>query len=124
MGQECDLMDYRLPGSAIQGIFQGRIIECHFLLQKIFPTPGLNLCLQWKILYHYHMGEALRSNIMGFDSLRFYFSLYCAISTILTKGTSLWDQILRRCNCQNFNFIIYYSLDESDCAYYELFWGN
>ena len=29
----------------IQGISQARILECHFLLQGIFPTQGSNLCL-------------------------------------------------------------------------------
>ena len=37
----------RLPGSSVHGIFQARNtgVTCHFLLQGIFPTQGLNLCL-------------------------------------------------------------------------------
>ena len=47
----CDPMDYSLPGSSIHGILQARILECcHFLLQGIFPTQGLNLCLlHWQV---------------------------------------------------------------------------
>ena len=41
----CDPMDCSLPGSTIQGIFQARILECHFLLQGIFLIQGLNPCL-------------------------------------------------------------------------------
>ena len=33
------------PGSSVHGILQARILECHFLLQGIFPTQGLNLGL-------------------------------------------------------------------------------
>ena len=46
----CGPMDWGLPGSSAHGIFQARILEysCHFLLQGIFLTWGLNpslLCL-------------------------------------------------------------------------------
>ena len=48
----CDPLDYSPPGSSIHGIFQARIQECHFLLQGIFLTQGLNrslLCLlRWQ----------------------------------------------------------------------------
>ena len=33
-------MDCSLPGSSVHGIFQA--VDCHFLLQGIFPTQGLN----------------------------------------------------------------------------------
>ena len=33
------------PGCSVYGIFQARILECHFLFQGIFPTQRLNLCL-------------------------------------------------------------------------------
>ena len=41
----CDPMDCSLPGSSVHGIFPGKNIGvgCHFLLQEIFPTQGLNL---------------------------------------------------------------------------------
>ena len=49
----CNPMDCSLLGSSINGIFQARV-GCHFLLQGIFPTQGLNLgfphCRQ--TLYH------------------------------------------------------------------------
>ena len=41
----CDPLDCSLPGSSVHGIFQARILEwvdCHFLLQGIFPTQGWN----------------------------------------------------------------------------------
>ena len=40
-------MDCSLPCSSVHGIFQARVLEwdCHFLLQGIFPTEGLNLGL-------------------------------------------------------------------------------
>ena len=39
-----DLMDCSLPGSSVHGIFPGKNtgVDCHFLLQEIFPTQGLN----------------------------------------------------------------------------------
>ena len=36
-------MDCSLPGSSVHGILQARILECHFLLQGIFPTQGSKL---------------------------------------------------------------------------------
>ena len=40
----CDPMDYSPPGSSLHGIFPGKNtrVGCHFLLQGIFPTQGLN----------------------------------------------------------------------------------
>ena len=38
----CDPMDCSLPGSSVHGIFQAMVLDCHFLLQGIFPTQGLN----------------------------------------------------------------------------------
>ena len=42
--QACPTLCDPLPGSSVHGIFQGRIlgVSCHFLLQGIFPTQGLN----------------------------------------------------------------------------------
>jgi len=62
-------MDYSLPGSSVHGIFQTRVLEwiaisfsldCHFLLQRIFPTqrsnPSFPHCRQR--LYHLsHQGS-------------------------------------------------------------------
>ena len=39
----CDPTDCSLPGSSIHGIFQASTgVGCHCLLQRIFPTQGLN----------------------------------------------------------------------------------
>ena len=43
-------MDYSPPGSFVHGIFQVRILDCHFFLQGIFPTQGMNLVL-WCLLH-------------------------------------------------------------------------
>ena len=40
----CDPMDYSPPGSFVHGILQARVGH-HSLLQGIFPTEWLNLCL-------------------------------------------------------------------------------
>ena len=44
----CDSMGCSLPGSSDHGIFPGKStgVGCHFLLQGIFPTQGLNPGLQ------------------------------------------------------------------------------
>ena len=52
----CNPTDCSLSGSSVHGIFQGKSagVDCHFLLQGIFPTqesnPGLPHCRQ--TLYH------------------------------------------------------------------------
>ena len=40
----CDPMDCSIQGSSVHEIFQARVLQwgCHFLLQGIFPTQGLN----------------------------------------------------------------------------------
>ena len=61
----CNPTDCSLPGSSVHGIFpEGYWVSCHFLLQGIFLTQGLNqllLCLlNWtRILYHWATSEAL-----------------------------------------------------------------
>ena len=57
-----DSMDCSLLGSSVHGILQARV-GCHALLQGIFLTQGLNLCLLWplhcrQILYHRATGKA------------------------------------------------------------------
>ena len=55
----CDPMDCSLPGSSVHGILQAKILECHALLQRIFPIQGLNprlLHCRW-ILYHLASGR-------------------------------------------------------------------
>ena len=41
----CDPVDCSPTDSFIQGIFQNTGVGCHALLQGIFPTQGLNMCL-------------------------------------------------------------------------------
>ena len=43
----CNLVDCSPPGSSVHGNFPGKNtgVGCHFQLQGIFPTQGLNLCL-------------------------------------------------------------------------------
>ena len=46
----CNPTDYSPPGSSVHGIFKARTLGFHFLLQGIFPTEGLNLCLlHWRV---------------------------------------------------------------------------
>ena len=55
----CDPVDYSLPGSSVHGILQAWTLEktevgFHALLQGIFLTQGLNLCLM-----HWQAGSLL-----------------------------------------------------------------
>ena len=69
----CDPMDCSLPGSSVHG-FSGNSpgVDCHFLLQGIFPTqgsnPGLPYCRQ--TLYRLsHQGSLKTSYIHGSNNL-------------------------------------------------------
>ena len=44
MSNSCYLIDCSLPGLSAHEIFPGKNtgVDCHFLLQRIFPTQGLN----------------------------------------------------------------------------------
>ena len=51
MSDSCDPMDCSLPGSSVHGDYPSKNtgVGCHFPLQGIFPTQGLNLhLLHWK----------------------------------------------------------------------------
>ena len=54
-------MDYSSPGSSVHGTPQERLLGCHALLQGIFPTQRLKLCLLH--LLHWQAGSLLL-NIM------------------------------------------------------------
>ena len=57
----CDPVDCSLPGFSIHGIFQDTGVGCHFLLQGIFLTQGLNPGLLHcrQTLYHLsHQGNS------------------------------------------------------------------
>ena len=45
----CDPMDFSPPGSSVHGILKNTGEGCHFLLQGIFPTQGLNPGLHWQV---------------------------------------------------------------------------
>ena len=53
----CDPMDCSPPGSSVHSILQARNtgVDCHALLQGIFPTQGLNLRLLH--LLHWQVGS-------------------------------------------------------------------
>ena len=75
----CNPMDCSPPGSSVCGASQARILEwgCHFLLQGIFLTQGLDLGLLHcrQILYHLsHQGYMyilkIRLKLISFGSKR------------------------------------------------------
>ena len=49
----CDLMDGSLSGSSVHGDSPGKNtgVDCHALLQGIFPTQGSNPCLLYLLLW-------------------------------------------------------------------------
>ena len=53
----CDPMDCSLPGSSVHGIQESKNtgVDCHALLQGIFPTQGSNPCLLH--LLHWQSGS-------------------------------------------------------------------
>ena len=76
----CDSMDCSLPGSSVHGILQARVgVGCHFLLQGIFPTQGLNPCLLHcrQIFYHcatweeqFYPCSLFKENLLGDTIIR------------------------------------------------------
>ena len=59
----CSPMDCSLPGSSLHGYSPGKNIgvDCHALLHGIFPTQGLNPCIQhcrWIIYQLSHQGNS------------------------------------------------------------------
>ena len=56
----CNPLDCSPPGSSVHGILQARILEwmdCHSLLQRIFPVQGLNPGLLHCRLIPYHLSH-------------------------------------------------------------------
>ena len=70
----CDPMNCNPPGSSVHGIFPARLLGagCHFLLQGICLTQGLNPCF-WHLLHWYvdslplsHLGSPMDNiNFLG-----------------------------------------------------------
>ena len=87
----CNLMVCSPPGSSAHGILQARIIAvgCHFFLQRIFPTQGLNLhLLPWQAgsLLLSHQGSPWRytdSEITDF----FFLATPCGRISVPPPGT-------------------------------------
>ena len=63
----CDPMDCSPPGSFVQGDFpcENTEMDCHFLLQEIFPTQGSNLRpLHWQVVFTIEpLGKPLLSRV-------------------------------------------------------------
>ena len=59
----CDPMDYSPLGSSVHGDSPGKKtgVGCHFLLQRLFPTQGLNLC--FLCLLHWQAGSLPLSHL-------------------------------------------------------------
>ena len=57
----CDPMDCSPPGSSVHGKSKNTGVDCHSLLQGIFPTHGLNVGLLhcWQTLYRLSHREYL-----------------------------------------------------------------
>ena len=68
----CNLMDHSLPGSFVHGIVQARIPEWIVLLQRIFPTQGLNLRLLH--LLHWQAGSLPQHHLESPNWLRDHFN--------------------------------------------------
>jgi len=89
-------MNYSPLVSSLHGIFQARIPErvgCHFLLQEIFPTQGLNLCLlhcRW-ILYHSATWEG--PIFQQFIAIKLLLAVHCGLATI---GSSCIFDVVRK----------------------------
>ena len=69
----CNPMDCSPPGSSVHGILQDRV-GCHFLLQGIFLTQGLNsdLLHHRRILYYpSHQGSSRKRGYQLFKRSRF-----------------------------------------------------
>ena len=64
----CNSVDYSPPGSSIHGIISVKNTGagCHFLLQRIFLTQGLNLCLL-KLL-HWLVNSLPLSHLCGVNT--------------------------------------------------------
>ena len=82
----CDPMDYSPPGSSVHGDSPGKNtgVDCHALLQGVFPTQGLNLRLLHyrQILYHGATRETLDINKLFYYSS---FNIYSLLVVLLYR---------------------------------------
>ena len=65
----CDPIDCSLPCSSVNGVFSSKNTEvcCHFLLQGIFPTQGLNLGLLCPL--RLQVNSLLRLHLVSFTPM-------------------------------------------------------
>ena len=114
----CDSMDYSLPSSSVLGDSPGKNIrvDCHALLQGIFPTqelnPGLLHCRQ--ILYCLsHQGNPLSylPNPTDCHSQKFYTGEIYLLDEPLQGQTS---NDIKRCGKRN--SLIFHSLFGTSCC--------
>ena len=95
-------MDCSLPGSSVHGIFPGRNAgaDCHFFLQEIFPTWGLNPgLLHWQVgsLPLSHQGSPLKhlEGDTNFDLL------LKAADSSLCEGQEVWESASYQINFES-----------------------
>ena len=71
----CDTMDYSPPGSSVHGDSPGKYteVDCHALLQGIFPTQGSNPALPHcrRILYQLSHKGSMDTSIKSFTRLTY-----------------------------------------------------
>ena len=70
----CDLMDCSLPGSSVHGDSPGKNtgVDCHALLQGIFPTQGSNPVLPYCIWIIYHLSHQGSPRILEWIAYPFF----------------------------------------------------
>ena len=95
----CSLMDCSLPRSSVHGIFQARMLGCHFLLQGIFLAWRSNPCLlHWQedSLPLSHLG---RPQVLTNYTLFFFFTLLylCFMKGIHFSTTNFFPDVTSTC---------------------------
>ena len=87
-------MDCSLADSSVHGIILARILQwiCHFLLQEIFPTQGLNSSLQ--CLLHWQQ-DSLPLSHLGSPAHLLASMKYFTLSVTIIK--SIQTQTSRQC---------------------------
>ena len=99
----CNLMGCSLPGSSVHGILQAKNtgVGCHFILQGIFLTQGLNLgllnCRQilYQMSHQGSPGEALKSHTI--DEIRISFIWFDSGVEVLNHPTTCFNVCLLLC---------------------------
>ena len=88
-----DPVNCSLPGFSVHGILT--VVGCNFLLQRIFQTQGLNLCLlHWQV--DSLPAEPLWTPLQTFNCYQYSHSK-CSCHILWTRSTLLWNHILKQC---------------------------